>query len=711
MKHILQNLKTGTTEIADVPVPSSKPYHLLIKSSRTLVSAGTERMLVEFGKSGLINKARQQPDKVKMVLDKIKTDGLFPTIEAVFNKLDQPLPLGYCNVGQVEEVGPGVVGFKKGDRVVSNGKHAEVIRVPMNLCAKVPDGVTDEEASFAVLAAIALQSIRLVNPTLGETVVVTGLGLVGLLTVMLLQAHGCRVLGMDFDQERLDLAKQLGADVINLSSTKDPISTAQIFSRNRGVDAVIISASTKSNEPIQQAAKMCRQRGRIVLVGVCGLELLRSDFYEKELSFQVSCSYGPGRYDPNYEEKGNDYPVGFVRWTEQRNFEAVLDMMADGRIDVKPLISHRFDISKAQEAYQLIISKEPSLGILLEYPGIEITPESQSVQLDPQSKGSLPLTQSNEINPSISFIGAGNYATAVLIPAFKAANASLQTIVSSEGVSGVHAGRKFGFKKTTTDADTVFNDETSQTIVVTTQHDTHADFVLKSLKAGKNIFVEKPLCITKDQLFAIEKEYNNLALESRPVIMVGFNRRFSPQIKKIKQLLKGVSGQKSLIMTVNAGKIPANHWTQNKEIGGGRIIGEACHFIDLLRFLADSPIVKWQKLTMSAATKDTVSLQLSFSNGSIGTIHYFANGSNAFPKERLEIFAAGGILQLDNFRKLSGYGWAGFKKMNLWRQDKGQKACVKEFIDAIKNNEKNLIPFDEILEVARISIEVEECIH
>jgi threonine dehydrogenase-like Zn-dependent dehydrogenase/predicted dehydrogenase len=710
MKHILQSLKTGTTEIADVPVPSSKPYHLLIKSSRTLVSAGTERMLVEFGKSGLINKARQQPDKVKMVLDKIKTDGLFPTIEAVFNKLDQPLPLGYCNVGQVEEVGEGVIGFKKGDRVVSNGKHAEIVRVPINLCARVPDNVTDEEASFVVLAAIALQSIRLVNPTLGETVVVTGLGLIGLLTVMLLQAHGCRVLGMDFDQKRLDLAKQLGAEVINLSVAQDPIASAYSFTRGRGVDAVIISASTKSNEPIQQAAKMCRQRGRIVLVGVCGLELLRSDFYEKELTFQVSCSYGPGRYDVNYEEKGNDYPVGFVRWTEQRNFEAVLDMMAEGRIDVKPLISHRFDISKAQEAYELIVGKEPALGILLEYPGMEITLDSKYVQLEHQDKNNS-LSQSDEKNTSISFIGAGNYATAVLIPAFKVVNASLQTIVSSEGVSGLHAGRKFGFKETTTDVDAVFNDDGAKTIVVTTRHDTHAHFVLRALKSGKNIFVEKPLCITKDQLLAIEKKYNDMDPESRPFIMVGFNRRFSPQIQKIKKLLSKAVGPKSFIMTVNAGKIPGNHWTQNKNVGGGRIIGEACHFIDLLRFLADSPIVKWQHLTMNATTKDTVSLQLSFSDGSIGTIHYFANGSSAFPKERLEVFASGGILQLDNFRKLSGYGWSGFKKMNLWRQDKGQKSCVKAFTEAVKNNEKNLIPFDELLEVARISIDIEECIH
>ncbi|MFM2289027.1 MAG: hypothetical protein RL684_2170, partial [Pseudomonadota bacterium] len=345
MKQILQNLRTGATEVAEVPVPAPKRGHLLISTSHTLISAGTERMLVDFGKAGWIDKARQQPDKVRMVLDKIRTDGLAPTLEAVFNKLDQPLPLGYCNVGTVAGVGSGINGFESGDRVVSNGKHAEAVCVPINLCAKVPAGVSDEEAAFAVAGAIALQGIRLVQPTLGECVVVTGLGLIGLLAVQLLRAHGCRVLGLDFDRAKLDLCRQLGAEVVDLAAGQDPVAAANLFSRGRGVDAVIITASTKSSEPVHQAALMCRKRGRVVLVGVAGLELSRADFYEKELTFQVSCSYGPGRYDPSYEEKGNDYPVGFVRWTEQRNLEAVLDMMADGRLDVKPFISHRFDIA------------------------------------------------------------------------------------------------------------------------------------------------------------------------------------------------------------------------------------------------------------------------------------------------------------------------------------------------------------------------------
>ena len=372
MRQILQSLGTGLTELAEIPSPSCHSGHLLIRSVSSLVSAGTERMLVEFGKANLLDKARQQPEKVRMVLDKIKTDGVLPTLEAVRNKLDQPLPMGYCNVGVVVEVGRGVTGFSVGDRVASNGKHAEVVCVPQNLCAKVPDSVNDEAAAFTVIGAIGLQGIRLVQPTLGEAVVVTGLGLIGLMTVQLLRAHGCRVLGLDYDTSKLALAEKLGAETVDLNQNADPLGAAMVFSRGRGVDAVIITASTKSNEPVHQAAQMCRKRGRIVLVGVTGLELSRADFYEKELSFQVSCSYGPGRYDSAYEDHGQDYPIGFVRWTEQRNFEAVLDMLADGRLQTDVLISHRIPFDQATSAYELISSRTPSLGIVLQYSEPEI---------------------------------------------------------------------------------------------------------------------------------------------------------------------------------------------------------------------------------------------------------------------------------------------------------------------------------------------------
>ena len=407
MKQVLQNLKNGSTEVAEVPAPRAGRGQLLMRTTRTLVSAGTERMMVDFGKAGLIDKARQQPDKVRMVLDKISTDGLMPTIAAVRNKLDQPLAMGYCNVGEVVEVGAGVSGYAVGDRVASNGKHAELVAVPVNLCAKVPDAVPDEAAAFTVLGAIALQGIRLAQPTLGETVVVTGLGLIGLVTVQLLRAHGCRVLGLDFDADKLALACRFGAEVVDLKSGADPVAAALEYSRGRGVDAVIVTASTKSSEPMHQAALMCRKRGRIVLVGVTGLELSRADFFEKELSFQVSCSYGPGRYDPNYEDKGQDYPLGYVRWTEQRNFEAVLDMLAEGRLDVAALVSHRFGIAEAERAYAVVGGSEPSLGIVLGFaePRAEAGTLVRTVSLVPAANAPIAKVDGA---PSVSVIGAGN---------------------------------------------------------------------------------------------------------------------------------------------------------------------------------------------------------------------------------------------------------------------------------------------------------------
>ncbi|MBK8761717.1 MAG: bi-domain-containing oxidoreductase [Sulfuritalea sp.] len=712
MKQILQSLKTGATEVADVPCPAVGRGKLLIGTSRSLVSAGTERMLIEFGKAGWIAKARQQPDKLRMVLDKIRTDGLLPTVDAVFNKLDQPLPLGYCNVGRVLEVGAGVTAFAAGDRVISNGKHAEAVSVPVNLCARVPDSVSDDEAAFTVVCAIGLQGIRLAQPTLGEAVVVTGLGLIGLVTVQLLRAQGCRVLGLDFDADKLALARAMGAEVVDLAAGEDPVAAAQRFSRGRGVDAVLITASTKSNEPVHQAAQMCRKRGRIVLVGVTGLELSRADFFEKELSFQVSCSYGPGRYDPGYEEKGNDYPVGFVRWTEQRNFEAVLDMMADGRLDVKPLISHRFAIDDAEGAYALVGGAGPSLGILLEYPQTE-----ESALAGPRS--GIPGRQSPvrrqtvrlqaaaapAASCSLGFVGSGNYATAVLIPAFKATGARLKVVASNAGVSGLHAARKFGFEEASTDTAAVIADPQVNALVISTRHDSHAGLVIEALKAGKHVFVEKPLCLTLDELAAIE----SVAASAPGRLMVGFNRRFAPQVQRVKRLLAGAGGPKAFVMTVNAGAIPAEHWTQDREIGGGRVVGEACHFIDLLRFLAGAPIAEWRRTDMAVTSGDTLSLQLAFADGSIGTVHYFANGPKSFPKERLEVFAGGRALQLDNFRKLTGYGWPGFGKMNLWRQDKGQKACAAAFVRAVENGGESPIPLDELIEVARVSIEAAGC--
>ena len=704
MQQILQNLNIGQTEIVDIPCPQLKQGHVMIQSTCSLVSVGTERMLVEFGKSNFLEKARQQPDKVRMVLDKVVTDGLLPTIEAVRSKLEQPLPLGYCNVGNVLKAQGNLSEIKTGDRVVSNGHHAEIVCVPQNLCAKIPDNVPDEAAVFTVIGAIALQGIRLARPTLGETFVVTGLGLVGLMTVQLLRAHGCRVLGIDFDSHKCELARKFGAEIVDLSKGEDPVAVAKVFSRDRGVDGVLITASSKSNEPVHQAAVMCRKRGRIILVGVVGLQLSRADFFEKELTFQVSCSYGPGRYDPKYEYQGQDYPFGYVRWTEQRNFEAVLDMMADGRLNVAPLISHRFSFDNGLDAYKMLTEDHSSLGILLKYK--ERGGDDKTINLIKENQVEKSIQTDNET--VLGFVGSGNYATRILIPAFKSANAFLLSVASGGGVSGVHAGRKYGFRETTTDTDSLITDARINTIVISTRHDSHANLTCKALKARKNVFVEKPLCLTISELEKIKDVYSSVVSnESQsPLLMVGFNRRFSPHIQKIKTLLDGVSEQKSFVMTVNAGAIPEDHWTQDKEIGGGRIIGEACHFIDLLRYLASSTIESSAVVKMGKGVGDTVSIELRFVDGSIGTVHYFANGSKKFPKERLEIFTAGRILQLDNFRTLRGFGWKGFTKMRLWRQDKGQNKCVSSFVRAIQDGAPSPISFGELIEISRVSIEL-----
>jgi predicted dehydrogenase/threonine dehydrogenase-like Zn-dependent dehydrogenase len=710
MKQILQNLKSGETVVEDVPCPGVRPGHLLIRTASTLVSVGTEKMLVEFGKANLIDKARQQPDKVRMVLDKIRTDGLMPTLEAVRSKLDQPLPLGNCNVGIVLEAGAGVTGFHAGDRVASNGKHAEVVCVPMNLCAKIPDAVSDEAAAFTVIGSIALQGIRLMKPTLGETVVVTGLGLIGLAAVQLLRAHGCRVLGIDFDPGKCALARQFGADSVDLSRGEDAVAAAQTFSRGRGVDAVIVTASTRSSEPIHQASLMCRKRGRIVLVGVTGLELSRADFYEKELSFQVSCSYGPGRYDPLYEEKGHDYPLGHVRWTEQRNFEAVLDMMAEGRIDVLPLISHRFALDQAEEAYR-VVSAGSALGIVLSYPCPE---PPRGVSTYPRT---IPLAGSSSLRARqgekavIAFVGTGNYAGQILIPAFRRTGAVLKTAVSGAGVSAVHAGKKNGFAEASTDSAYVMSDPDVTAVVIATRHDSHASLACEALEAGKHVFVEKPLALNRRELGEIEA-----ASARRPdrVVMVGFNRRFAPLVGKAQELLGGVREPKFFVMTVNAGAAPAGHWTRDPAVGGGRIIGEGCHFVDLLRFLAGSPVAAVGVAKLGAVSEptraDVVTFTLSFADGSLGTVHYLANGHKSFPKERLEIFCGGRILQLDNFRSLRGYGWPGFGKTSLWRQDKGQAECASAFVDAIRKGQPSPIPFSELVETARVTFEIDEAL-
>ncbi|MGE5355538.1 MAG: bi-domain-containing oxidoreductase [Deltaproteobacteria bacterium] len=682
MKQIIQNLKTGETIQEEIPVPIISEGQLLIQTTRSLVSLGTERMLVEFSKANLIQKARQQPERIKLVLDKIKSDGLFPTLEAVFNKLDQPLPLGYCNVGKVVGIGKGVDGFKIGDRVVSNGPHAEYVSVPKNLCALIPENVSDDEASFTVIASIALQGIRLINPTLGETIVVTGMGLIGLLTSQLLIANGCNVIGLDVDESKIQLANKWGVKTFN-STKGDVVKFVYNNTNNIGADGVIITASAKTNALISQSALMSRKRGRIVLVGVIGLELNRSEFYEKELSFQVSCSYGPGRYDEQYEQFGKDYPLPFVRWTEKRNFEAILSTISAGKLNLKDLISEIVDFEDYKKIYNNIGSTT-SIANILKYKS----------EIDLSSK--VKVFSDNNINSGqIGIIGAGNFTKMTMLPALK--NAKIKYIVSKGGLSAKMLAKKFKISYSSTDFNDVLKDNEVKLVIITTRHDLHAEMIIQALKAEKDVFVEKPLALNKEQLEKIVQEYN----QHDKNLTVGYNRRFSPHIQNIKKFLP-VNSPKNIVATMNAGFIPSNVWIHDMLIGGGRIIGEACHFIDLLIFLTGSKV---KSVLMSSLGKnpsensDNASIILKFENGDNGIINYFSNGNKSYSKERLEIYFDEKTIIMDNFRKTKAYGIKGFSGLKT-KLDKGHKLQFTELVNRSKTGGSPLIPFDEIINSA-----------
>lgn len=691
MKQIIQDLKSGETILEEVPAPVVKSGTVLIKTTKTLVSLGTERMLVEFGKANLIAKARQQPDKVKMVLDKIKTDGLMPTLETVFNKLGQPLPLGYCNVGEVVAVGRGVKEFKVGDRVASNGNHAEYVCVPENLVAAIPDGVSDGEAAFTVIGAIGLQSIRLLNPTMGEKVAVIGLGLIGLITAELLIANGCEVIGYDYDQQKVDVANAKGVHAINLASGVDQVKTAEEFSNGVGVDGVIITASNKSNDIIANAANMSRKRGRIILVGVIGLNMSRADFYEKELSFQVSCSYGPGRYDDDYEQKGHDYPLPFVRWTEKRNFETILTAIANGKLDVKPLITEEEPLASYNKIYSNIGSTN-SIASLLSYDHGPTADIQRKIEVAPKKAG----------NGKMGIIGAGNFTSGMIMPMLSKNETDVKYIASSGGLNAKTLAKKFDVQYATSDYQEILKDEEVELVLVTTRHNQHAAMALDCINAGKHVFVEKPLALTLDEV----DEITERALVAEKSVVVGFNRRFSPHMVKIKKALGGASTPVNINATMNAGFIPADTWVHDMEVGGGRIIGEACHYIDLLVYLTGSKVTG---ICMNALGKnpeentDNASILLKFENGSNGVVNYFANGSKSYSKERIEVFSQERTFICDNFRTTKGYGVKGFGKLKT-KQDKGHSEQFRKLNEFARNGGEPIIPLDEVLNVSRASI-------
>lgn len=692
MKQIIQDIKNGQTLLENVPSPIVKTGCVLIETTKTLVSLGTERMLVEFGKANYIQKAKQQPDKVKEVIDKVKTDGLKPTLNAVFNKLGQPLPLGYCNVGRVIAVGKGVEEFQIGDRVASNGHHAEIVNVPKNLVAKIPDNVSDEEAAFTIIGSIGLQGIRLINPTFGETIVVIGLGLIGLITVQLLKANGCNVIGFDFDNSKVEIAKSLGIDAVNPANGIDQVKYVMTQTNTIGADGVIITASSKSNEIIAQSAKMSRKRGRIVLVGVVGLDISRADFFEKELTFQVSCSYGPGRYDEKYELKGEDYPIGYVRWTEKRNFETILNALSKKSLIVENLITERVKLDDFSKIYDNI-GNSSSIASILEY-------DFRHDKLDTRIQ--LNTFNFKPQKGLIGIIGAGNFTSAMILPSLKKCKANIKSIASSGGLSGTTMAKKYDIINSTTDYKTILEDDEIDLIFVSTRHNTHANMVCEVLEAKKHVFVEKPLALNYDELNKVVETYNR----SNHTLTVGFNRRFAPLAMKMKSLVGNSNTPINIIATMNAGMIPKNVWVHDMEVGGGRIIGEACHFIDLCSYLTGSNVIS---VCMNALgtnpeeNTDNVSILVKYENGSNATINYFSNGSKTYSKERIELYHQERTLIMDNWRKLTGYGFKNFKSESS-SQDKGHFNQFQKLMYQVQNGGESLISFESIINTSKASI-------
>ena len=706
MKQLLQNVKTGKSSVEDVPVPAPRQGQALVKVQASLVSAGTERMVVEFAEKSLVGKARSRPDLVKQVIDKARREGVINTAQAALNRLDQPMALGYSSAGTIVELGEGMQGFQIGQRVACAGGgyavHAEYNIVPRHLLTSLPEQVDFESGAFTTLGAIALHGFRLAEPQIGENVAVIGMGLLGILAAQIATAAGCNVLGIDVDSSRLSLASSLGLRAVR---REDAVDSSVAFTAHRGFDAILICADTPSNDPVELAGVIARDRARVVATGAVGLTFPRKVYYEKEISFINSRSYGPGRYDLNYEEQGNDYPLGYVRWTEGRNFEAVVDLMAKRQLQVKPLITHRFDISEATQAYEVITGKkeEPFLGVLLTYPDGEWKVESRAIH--------FPLsTASKTASVKLGVLGAGLFANSVLLPAIKkTGDIELIGIASSGGLHAQHAGKKYGFQYATSDDDEVINDPNVNTVAILTRHDTHADLVIKALKAGKHVFVEKPLAITPEQLNNIQEQ---LLITNHCLLLTGFNRRFAPLAQNLQSLISPLHEPKYIHYRINAGSIPLNHWTHDPEIGGGRIIGEACHFVDFITFLVGAPPVSVTAHALPDNGKyrdDNVSMTFTFADGSIGIVDYLANGDKSFPKERVEVFCGGQICVLDDFVSLQMVK-DGKKKAERGAQNKGWVDEWKAFAKSIREGGEPPIPYEQLIGVTKSTFAVVESI-
>jgi predicted dehydrogenase/threonine dehydrogenase-like Zn-dependent dehydrogenase len=700
MKQVVQDISTGETVLLDVPVPSAQPGMALVKTAASLVSVGTERALVEFAGKSLLGKARSRPDLVRQVIEKVQREGLLNTFEAVQNRLDQPIPLGYASAGTIVEVGEGLEGYRVGDRVACAGGgfavHAEYALVPANLLAKLPDAVRFHEGAVTTLGAIALHGFRLGEAGVRDRVTVIGLGLLGLLAGMIARAAGCAVFGIDVDPNRVERARSLGFTAVMRENAERE---GDSFTAGHGFDLVQICADTVSNDTVELAGSIARDKGVVVSTGVVGTELPRKSYFEKELRFVISRSYGPGRYDKEYEEGGRDYPYGYVRWTEGRNLEAFIELIAEDKVDANALITHQFPIGRATEAYQFISSPdEDFIGVLLTYPQEDLV-RAPEKRIELSSTG-----RKADAQLKIGVIGAGNFATAVLFPAMKKVS-GLEWIglATASGLSSGHAGRRYGFQYATSDVDDLLEDERINTLVVVTRHHLHAQQVTAALEAGKHVFCEKPLAIDSESL---EQVVHSLST-SESLLTVGFNRRFAPLARQLKKRFSSISDPLMMHYRVNAGLLPPDHWLHDPEQGGGRIIGEGCHFIDFLTYLAGEPPREVQSVGLAGDDRyreDNVQITLRFEGGSIGTITYLANGSRAFPKERIEIFGGGQTAVLDDYRRLEIAGDGRSRVFRSWlRQDKGHHGEWQAFRDAIRGGGPAPISYLDLIAVTQAS--------
>jgi len=715
MKQVLQNMRDGKTVVTEVPVPTPRPGQALVRVAASLVSAGTERMLVEFGGKSLVGKARSRPDLVRQVTDKVKREGVIPTLQATFNRLDQPMPLGYSSAGTIVALGEGMQEFKVGQRVACAGGgfavHAEYNLVPRLLLTPLPESVDFESAAFTTLGAIALHGFRLAQPQLGETVGVIGLGLLGQLAIGIARAAGCHVLGVDLDEKRVNMVQQMGITAVLRAQAEQ---AAQAFTHGLGLDHVLICADTPSSDPVELAGELARDRGKVVAIGAVGLTLPRRLYYQKELAFINSRSYGPGRYDPTYEEGGHDYPIGYVRWSEGRNLQAFVSLLAEQRLDVKPLITHRFAIEEAAQAYRLITGKtdEHFLGVLLTYPESKSSQVRQPPTHEPVIKMNLPIRGANGVR--LGVLGAGNFATAVMLPALKKLSSiELVAIASGSGLHAQSAASRFGFKYPASSEEEILRDPQVNTICILTRHHLHAEQVLRALQAGKHVFCEKPLATSPEQLCQIKEQLQ--AGENSPLLMVGFNRRFAPFGRMLYNFVN--PRQEPLVASyrVNAGSLPLTHWTHDPIQGGGRIIGEACHFIDFLTFLVGSPPVSVYALGLpddARYREDNLVMTFSFADGSIGTVEFLANGVKALSKGRIEIFCGGKAAVLDDFRslELAQQGRRRVVRSRL-RQDKGHRGEWEAFSAAITAGSQPPIPYSHIFGVTAATFAALEALH